>query len=69
MKYMLIIIALTLTACEPVHFDNYDIFTGYKIKGESYNHTNHQMAKEHFLLAMANNGYITVKNWKIAVHL
>lgn len=34
MKYMLIIIALTLTACEPVHFDNYDIFTGYGTKGE-----------------------------------
>lgn len=34
MKYMLIIIVLTLTACEPVHFDNYNIFTGYEIKGE-----------------------------------
>lgn len=34
MKYMLIITALTLTACEPVHFDNYNIFTGYEAKGE-----------------------------------
>lgn len=34
MKRILIIFALMLTACEPVHFDNYNIFTGYETKGE-----------------------------------
>lgn len=32
MKILLVLLALT--ACEPVDFDNYNIFTGYETKGE-----------------------------------